>query len=198
MSDTMVLTPPAGLLNVQAAQGLIPAAYPSTELTAGSMLVTVSSTQQTLAQWLATISPITLPLPVADGGTGQTALGASSFTAAGGTLSARRSARLQIQWVTGATVTADTFYFAYDAPYAGVINSLTYFAGVGSFTLAVEISGTPVTGLGAVSVNSATPATTNATAANTFAAGQIIEGVITSPASSPTDVLLSLNVTWAA
>lgn len=52
MSDTMVLTPPAGLLNVQAAQGLIPAAYPSTELTAGSMLITVNSTQQTLAEWL--------------------------------------------------------------------------------------------------------------------------------------------------
>jgi hypothetical protein len=57
MSDTMVLTPPAGVLNVQAAQGLIPAAYPSTELTAGSMLITVSGTQQTLAYWLANSTP---------------------------------------------------------------------------------------------------------------------------------------------
>jgi hypothetical protein len=197
MSDTMVLTPPAGLLNVQAAQGLIPAAYPSTELTAGSMLVTVSSTQQTLAQWLATISPITLPLPVADGGTGQTALGASSFTAAGGTLSARRSARMQVQWVTGAVVTADTVWFVYDAPYAGTINSCTYFSDTGTFTAEVEIAGTGVTGLTSLSV-SGTPTTTNATGANTFTAGQAITAVLTSPSGSPTDALLSLNVTWAA
>jgi hypothetical protein len=57
MSDTMVLTPPAGVLNVQAAQGLIPAAYPSSELTAGSMLITVSGTQNTLAYWLANSTP---------------------------------------------------------------------------------------------------------------------------------------------
>jgi hypothetical protein len=197
MSDTMVLTPPAGVLNVQAAQGLIPAAYPSAELTAGSMLITVSSTQQTLAAWLATISPITLPLPAADGGTGQTALGASSFTAAGGTLSARRSARMQVQWVTGAVVTADTVWFVYDAPYAGTINSCTYFSDTGTFTAEVEIAGTGVTGLTSLSV-SGTPTTTNATGANTFTAGQAITAVLTSPSGSPTDALLSLNVTWAA
>lgn len=197
MSDSVVIIAPPGVLNSNAAMAYA-SSHPQNQVTAGSLLVTVSSTQQTLAAWLATIQQITLPLSVANGGTGQTALGASSFTAAGGTLSARRAARLQAQWVTGAVVTNDTFYFAYDAPYAGVINSLTYFAGVGSFTLAVNIAGSPVTGLGALTVNSATPATTNATAANTFAAGQIISGAITSAASSPTDVLLSLNVTWAA
>ena len=198
MSDTMVLTPPAGLLNVQAAQGLIPAAYPSTELTAGSMLVTANSVQQTLATWLASIpAAITLPLSVANGGTGQTALGASSFTAAGGTLSARRSARMQVQWVTGAVVTADTVWFVYDAPYAGTINSCTYFSDTGTFTAEVEIAGTGVTGLTSLSV-SGTPTTTNATGANTFTAGQAITAVLTSPSGSPTDALLSLNVTWAA
>jgi hypothetical protein len=197
-ADTIVLTPPPGNLNWQAGQGLVPSAYPSGDIGAGAMLVTANSVQQTLATWLASIPAITLPLSVANGGTGQTALGASSFSATGGTLAARRSARMQLQWVTGAVVTADTVYFAYDAPYPGVINSMTYFAGTGSFTIAVQISGTPVTGLGSVAVNSATPATTNATAANSFTAGQIIEGVISSPASSPTDVLLSLNVTWSA
>ena len=52
MSDTVVLTPPSGLLNWQASQGLIPAAYPSDNLTAGSMLITVNDVQQTLAEWL--------------------------------------------------------------------------------------------------------------------------------------------------
>jgi len=220
MSDTQVLTPPAGLLNVQAAQGLIPAAYPSTEITAGSMLITVSSVQKTLAAWIAgggtgTVTggsggstgltltgSVTLTLGgtlvAASGGTGATSLGATSLAVNGGVLVARTAARMQIQWVTGAVVTADTFYFAYDPPYPGTINSLTWFAGVGSFTLAVNIAGTPVTGLSAVNVNSATPTTTNATAANTFTAGQVIEGVVTSPSSSPTDVLLSLNVTWGA
>lgn len=142
--------------------------HPQNQLTAASLVVTSGSTQQSLAAWLATIG------------------------------TPRNQARMQIQWVTGAVVTADTFYFVYSAPYAGTINSLTYFAGTGSFTLAVNINSTPVTALSAVSVNSATPATTAATGANTFHAGDIIEGVITSPSGSPTDVLLLLNATWSA
>lgn len=114
-----------------------------------------------------------------------------------GTLTARQSARMQISWASGAVVTNDTVYFVYDAPYPGTINSMTHFCTTGSFTVAVKIAGTNVTGLAAVSPTS-TPTTTNATAANAFTAGQIISGVITSAASSPTDALLSLNVTWAA
>jgi hypothetical protein len=226
MSDSVVIVAPPGVLNSNAAM----AAYssgPQNELTAGSLLVTVSSVQHTLATWLGTLGtgtvtsvsgdgdstgmtlaggPITTSgtltlggtLVAAHGGTGATALGATSLAVSGGTLVARTGARMQLQWVTGAVVTNDTVYFAYDPPYPGTINSLTSFAGVGSFTLAVNIAGSPVTGLSAVTVNSPTPATTNASAANTFTAGQIIAGVITGAASSPTDVLLSLNVTWGA
>jgi hypothetical protein len=74
---------------------------------------------------------------------------------------------------------------------------MTYFCGTGSFTVAVQISGTPVTGLGSINNNSATPATTAATGANTFTAGQIISAVPSSPSGSPTDALLILDVTWA-
>lgn len=166
MSDSVVIIAPPGVLNSNAAMAYA-SSHPQNQVTAGSLLVTAGSTQQSLATWLAAIG------------------------------TPRNQARMQLQWVTGAVVTADTVYFVYSAPYSGTINSLTYFAGVGSFTLAVKINGTNVTGLSAITVNSATPATTNATGANTFLAGDIIEGVITSPASSPTDVLLSLAATWS-
>ena len=99
--------------------------------------------------------------------------------------------------MSGATVANDTFYFAYDAPYDGTINRLTHFTGVGSFTVAVQINGVNVTGLAAVSVSSATPATVAATAANTFSAGQRISGVITGATGSPIEALLSLAMTWS-
>jgi len=110
---------------------------------------------------------------------------------------ARNTARLQAQWVTGAIVANDTVWLAYDAPYAGTINALTYFTANGSFTVAIQINGTNVTGLSAVAVSSATPATATATAARTFVAGQRITAVITGATGSPTDVLLSLAVTWS-
>ena len=81
--------------------------------------------------------------------------------------------------MTGAIVANDTVWLAYDAPYAGTVNSLTYFTGNGSFSVAIQINATNVTGLSAVAVSSATPATTNATAANTFTTGQRITAVIT-------------------
>jgi Collagen triple helix repeat (20 copies) len=109
----------------------------------------------------------------------------------------RNTARLQAQWVTGAIVGNDTVWLAYDAPYAGTINALTYFTGNGSFSVAIQINDTNVTGLSAVAVSSATPATATATAANTFTAGQRITAVITGATGSPTDALLSLAVTWS-
>ena len=109
----------------------------------------------------------------------------------------RSNANLQLQWVSGAVVTNDTAWFAYSAPFNGTINSLTYFCETGSFSVNVKIASTSVTGLAAINNNSATPATTSATAANTFTAGQQILAVITSASGSPTDALLSLNVTWS-
>lgn len=116
---------------------------------------------------------------------------------AGTPATSRNNARLQAQWASGAIVQNDTIYLAYDAPYAGTINSLIYFAGTGSFTANVQINGVSVTGLGAVNVNSSTPATTNANAANIFTAGQRISVVITGATGAPTDAVLSANVTWS-
>lgn len=196
MSDSVTIVAPPGALNSNAAMGQY-SSVPRNELPAGSLLITVASVQKTLATWLASIQTITLPLSAANGGTGATSLGASSFSLDGAVLVARNKGKLQLQWVNGAIVTADTAYFIYAVPYAGTINSMTYFCGTGSFTVAVQIAGTPVTGLSAISNNSATPATTNASGANTFTAGQIISAVPSSPSGSPTDALLILDITWA-
>jgi hypothetical protein len=109
---------------------------------------------------------------------------------------ARNAARLQAQWQNAATVSDDTVWW-WDMPYAGTINTLKYFTGNGSFTVAIKVNGATVTGLSAVAVSSATPATATATALNTFAAGDNITAVITGSTGSPTDALLSLAVTWS-
>jgi hypothetical protein len=108
----------------------------------------------------------------------------------------RNQARLQAQWQNAATVSDDTVWW-WDMPYGGTINTLKYFTGNGSFTVAIKINGVTVTGLSAVAVSSATPATATATALNVFAAGDNITAVITSSTGSPTDALLSLAVTWS-
>ena len=109
----------------------------------------------------------------------------------------RNTAKLQAQWVSGAVGANDPVWRVYDAPDAGVVQSLTYFTASGSFTVAIQINGSNVTGLGTIAVSSATPATATATAANTFAAGQRITAVVTAATGSPTDALLSLAVTWS-
>lgn len=110
---------------------------------------------------------------------------------------ARNTAKLQAQWVSGATVANDTVYLAFSVPYAGTINSLDYFTGVGSFAVSIYINGSVVTGLAALAVNNTAPANAAATAANTFSAGAKITAVITAVAGSPTDALLNLNITWS-
>jgi len=126
-----------------------------------------------------------------------TAMAGGPFLPVASAPTPRDKARLQAQWQNAAVVSDDTVWLCFDAPYAGTVNSLTYFTGNGSFTANIQINGVSVTGLGAVAVSSATPATTNATAANTFTAGQRITAVITGSTGSPTDALLSLAVTWS-
>jgi hypothetical protein len=126
-----------------------------------------------------------------------TALAGGPFLPVASAPTPRDKARLQAQWQNAAVVSDDTVWLCFDAPYAGTVNSLTYFTGNGSFTVNIQINGVSVAGLGAVAVSSATPATTNATAANTFTAGQRITAVITGSTGAPTDALLSLAVTWS-
>ncbi len=84
-----------------------------------------------------------------------------------------------------------TVYLVAKSAFAGTINTLLAAQTTsGTITAAIKINGTNVTGLSAVAVTS-TPADTNATAANTFAIGDIIT-LVTSSAS--TDLGLSFNL----
>jgi hypothetical protein len=133
-------------------------------------------------------------LALAFSGTGDKGTtGATGATGAAG--SSRTKGVLQAQWVLGTVAANGDFYFSYKAPYAGTVTSLDSLSTTGTFTLAVKINGTNVTGLSAVAVSTA--ANTAATAANTFSAGDTITGTISSASGSPTDAVLSLNATWS-
>jgi hypothetical protein len=79
----------------------------------------------------------------------------------------------------GTALPASTYTIVLDAKYARTINELTVDAGAGTCTLTMNINGTPVTGISAVSV-STTEATYTATAANAIAVGDIVTIVTTS------------------
>lgn len=81
------------------------------------------------------------------------------------------------------------------APFGFTINSFTADDDSGTVTVAVKINGTDVTGLAAVAVSS-TKATTNATAANTVAAGDVVSLTFSS-ASTPVNVRATINWTRA-
>ena len=130
---------------------------------------------------------VTGTLPVANGGTGGTALSAVFVGRKG-------AATLQLVG-NAAILVAGTFWFTLKAPVGFTINSLRAQCAVGSFTANVKIGSTSVTGLSAVSVTT-TPTTTNATAANTVVVDDVISVVVTSPASSPTDAVLTLTFTY--
>jgi hypothetical protein len=164
--------------------------------------ITVSTPASTTGQWIVynnTTGAYTLTFITASG-TGVLitqggkdlcfSTGTATLYGNGGTSS------VSLQWTGGAVVNNGTYYFTIYAPFAGTIASMDYFTAAStSFVVAINIAGTAVTGLSAVTVNSATQANTAATALNTFAAGQIITAVITSSTSSPTSAMLNLRLT---
>jgi hypothetical protein len=105
---------------------------------------------------------------------------------------------LQAQWCQGAVVQNGTFYFLLTTQYAGTINSMSFLTlSETSFTVDVRINSIAITGLTSINVNSATPSTVSATGANTFSIGAAIIGVISNVLNSPTEALLSMNITWS-
>jgi hypothetical protein len=104
-----------------------------------------------------------------------------------------------VSWDSGTTV-ANTTIPAAVANWAsgGKITSVTYATGgtsTPSFTAQVQIAGTNVTGCSAISVSSATPATTTCTAANSFAAGNLIQVIISSVSGTPNQAFVQINIT---
>ncbi len=81
---------------------------------------------------------------------------------------------------SGTSIAAQTYTLELSAAYPYTINTLNIIAGAGSCTAAVQINGTPVTGISAVSV-STTIATATGSAANAVAIGDKVTLVISSP-----------------
>lgn len=86
-----------------------------------------------------------------------------------------------------------TYILDESASYAYTINTLIIKTTAGTLTAAVQINGTPVTGISAVSVSS-TPTTATATAANTVSIGNRIT-LVCSSSSAPTDLSFTLKFT---
>lgn len=111
---------------------------------------------------------------------------------------AQTNASWLLEWTGGVLVANGTYWFTISAPYAGTILSMDYVTAAStSFIANVQIAGTSVTSLSAITVNSSTPANTAATGANTFTAGQAVTVVITSVTSGPTNAAVSLRIAKA-
>lgn len=95
-------------------------------------------------------------------------------------------------WEQNATVVNGDFTFSAYMPFAGTITGLKYKTASGTFTVAVKIAGSTVTGLSAVAVSSPSYNTAAASAANTFSIGDVVTGTISSATSSPTGAVLTI------
>jgi collagen type I/II/III/V/XI/XXIV/XXVII alpha len=136
------------------------------------------------------------------GPTGATGPGITDALSDGGTYARKNGAWLgvgalafDIDFSQGAVAVNGAITLVRKSPFAFTINSLDYEVGSagGSFTVAVQIAGTPVTGLSAVAVSSATSANAAATAARSVAVGQAVAVVISAVSGSPTGANLQLN-----
>jgi hypothetical protein len=87
-----------------------------------------------------------------------------------------------------------TIYIIPSAIYAATINTIKGIqTDSGTITVAVNINGTPVTGLSAIAVTS-TPQNVTATAANTIAVGDVVTVVLSANASA-TNLRFSMEAT---
>lgn len=105
-----------------------------------------------------------------------------------GTLAAARLPTITngkcVTWDSTLQVTAQVIEFPIEWTSYTLTSLKTAVNGGGSFTVAVAINGTPVTGLSAVSVSGSTNTVTNATGANTGAANDQITLTTSSPTGS--------------
>jgi hypothetical protein len=99
---------------------------------------------------------------------------------------------MTLNWAQGAVLENGDVIFTGRFPSPGTINALKYKTASGSFTAAVKINGTVVTGLSAVAVSSSSYNSTNATAANTPAAGDEVSVTLSAATGGPEGVVLVL------
>lgn len=106
-------------------------------------------------------------------------------------------APIQIAWPTNLTVAADTYPVPDTWPWAsGTIDSVVYHTGgtsTPSFSISVQINGTPVTGCTGLTVNSSTDTTTSCTAAKTITSGQHLTLVTSGITGTPFSAAVQIN-----
>lgn len=134
-------------------------------------------------------------------GTGvATALGDAVNTSGGVVTSAGTiTASIPVEWDSNTTVANGTIPVLLPAwAGGGTITSVSYYTngtGTPSFTADVEIGDTGVTSCSALSVSSATPATTSCTGGNTFTSSSSLTVVISSASGTPQQALVQINMT---
>jgi hypothetical protein len=174
------------------AGALVSFANPPKVFIAASALTTTAINASTLTASgaiSAQSASFTLGLPITSGGTGGTTASL-----------ARNNLQLsQVAFVVdfsqGAIVANGTITVVRNSPFAFTVSDMGYEVGSagGSFTVAVNINATPITGLSAVVVSSAIQNTANATAARTVSVGDKITVVISGVTGSPTGAVLQIN-----
>ena len=97
-------------------------------------------------------------------------------------------------WEAGAIIANGTYSGGPGALLPFKINSMDAVSDTGTFTLAIQINGVNVTGLGAVAVTAAQTNTT-ATAANTVSVADLVKFIVTASVANPTGIRLTLNTT---
>jgi hypothetical protein len=98
----------------------------------------------------------------------------------------------------GAVVANGTYELALSWPWqSGAITGVTADTANGSFTASVQVNGSPVVGVDAVSITSHVPVTTLA-GINTITVGDNLTLVISGATGSPTDATVQVNYTRSA
>jgi hypothetical protein len=106
-----------------------------------------------------------------------------------------------VQWPSNTTVTADTYYYALSWPWAtGTITGVSYATGgtTPSFSIAVQVNGTSVTGCSGLTVTSATATTATCTAANAVVRGQKVVLAVSAVSGTPNAAQVQITYSRSA
>lgn len=129
----------------------------------------------------------------------------SPITISAGGLIALGSQPAPIVWIadSATAVHNDTYDLIEKSPWANAVtvNSITYHTGgtnTPSFTVSLQINGTPVTGCNGIGVSSGTDAVATCTAANSITNNGTLALVITGTSGSPASAVVQVNVSKPA
>jgi hypothetical protein len=100
-----------------------------------------------------------------------------------------------LNWAGGAIVTPGDYVLLLIAPYDFVINNIVYGVGSagGTFTFSVRNGGNPIPGLSNIIASSQNYSTAIPTGGNAVNAGSLVDVVISSVSSAPTDSIICIQ-----